>query len=146
MTEIDRYKGHEPDLEIVILKDETNNQFIKTCIYKSEIVSLEIGENTYRKRLDKLSTHFPFVIFDITEAKKYGLEIRCDGNNKFWSYANLTCDPEALELVKHVKFDEAIGCHLKEAIFMCPKCHKKWQIKEAYDSHHGYARQCSILT
>lgn len=77
MTEIDRYKGHEPELEIVILKDKANNQFIKKCIYKTEVVCLEIGENTYKKRLDKLSIHFPFVIFDIIEAKKYGLEIQC---------------------------------------------------------------------
>lgn len=145
MIEIDKFPGHEPGLEIVILKDELTNTFIKKCTYNTEVEFLNIGETTYHKRLDKLNTHFPLVIFGLLEAKKYGLKINCQDNNEFWTHNGLTCDPEGLELIQSVSFNEAIGHHLKEEIVKCPKCQTKWNIKEEYDSHHGYNRQCTKI-
>jgi hypothetical protein len=145
MKEIDRYLGHEPGLEIVILRNDADKSFIKKCIYKTEVELLNIGDTTYHKRLDKLANHFPFVIFDILEAKKYGLEINCKNKNNFWTYHGLTCDPENLKLIEKISFEKAIGNHIKEDVFKCPKCGTKWNIKEEYDSHHGFNRNCTKI-
>ena len=145
MKEIDRFAGHEPGLEIIIQQDESNSELYKKCIYKNEIELLKVGENTYNNRINKLDIHFPFVIFDVLETKKYGIVIDCMKQNNFWSYYGLTCDPQKLKLIKSNYFDEAIGCHRKEEIYKCPTCFKIWQINEEYDTHHGYNRQCKVV-
>lgn len=143
LIELDNFEGHELGLTLRIYK--ANNVLIKKCEYNNETEWLEIGENTDLKRLDKLDRYFPLVFFTVFEAKKYGYIIPCNYVGEILTYHGLSCDPEDLELIELISFDEAIGNHLKVETFECPKCKERWLIEEEYDSHHGYTRKCTRL-
>lgn len=140
---LNKFDGHEPELILEIYNSEIG--LLKKCIFKDQIEWLEVGENTYMKRLEKLDIHFPLVFFTAVEAKKYGFIIPCNYKSEIFSYHGLTCDPENLKLLELVSMDEAIGHHLKVEKYECPNCKEKWLIDEEYDSHHGYNRKCSKL-
>lgn len=143
LKQIDELVGHEPGLILGIYK--LNDALLKKCEYNRETEWLEIGENTYLKRLDKLDRYFPLVFFTAMEAKKYGYIIPCNYEGELLSYHGLSCDPENLQLIELISFNEAIGIHLKIEKFECPNCKEKWVIEEEYDSHHGYNRKCTKL-
>lgn len=143
IIELDSYEGHEPDLKIFILKQ--GEKLLKKCEFKSLVEYLQIGENTNAKRQDKLNEYFPLVFFTEVEAKKYGFMIPCGYKGRIHTYNGITCDPENLRLIKTIDFNEGIGFHEKLEQFECPSCKKIWLIKEVYDSHKGYMRDCSTL-
>jgi hypothetical protein len=122
-------------VEKTICYDNDRDTYFVKCFYRGESIVLQLGENSSAK------SNFPFTVFDPRILKRYGINTAC-GKFTYWGYKGLTCDPEFFTLDRSIYWDEAMGAHEKEDIFLCPRCSKKWHIAETYDSHKGGYSSC----